>query len=157
MQINIDVDGVVANFDEYSSELFGQPVSITNQTNMIDDFWLTIYNHEDFYNKLPLMPDAMDLFNSVKHLNPRFLTGLPKFHEGGWADKQKRVWIERNFPGTPVVTCLSEEKSLHMEPGDILIDDWLKYRHLWENKGGIFIHHTSAANSILELKKLGVL
>ena len=35
-----------------------------------------------------------------------------------------------------------------MQPGDILIDDWPKYKHLWEEAGGIFILHTSAAQSI---------
>ena len=38
--------------------------------------------------------------------------------------------------------------------GDILIDDWTKYRHLWLAAGGIWITHTSAQGSIAELRKL---
>jgi uncharacterized protein YfaT (DUF1175 family) len=44
-----------------------------------------------------------------------------------------------------------------MKPGDILIDDFDKYRHLWIEAGGIFIHHTSAAASIRALRELSIL
>jgi hypothetical protein len=30
-----------------------------------------------------------------------------------------------------------QEKCLHVSPGDILIDDWEKYRDLWAAKGGV--------------------
>jgi hypothetical protein len=42
-----------------------------------------------------------------------------------------------------------------MHPGDILVDDYLKYRHLWEEAGGVFIHHTSASNTLRQLAALG--
>ena len=41
--------------------------------------------------------------------------------------------------------------------GDVLIDDRAKYRHLWEEAGGIFIHHTSASSSIEALRQLEIL
>jgi hypothetical protein len=44
-----------------------------------------------------------------------------------------------------------------MRPGDILIDDFDKYRDLWIKAGGIFIHHTSAVASIHALRELGIL
>ena len=39
----------------------------------------------------------------------------------------------------------------------ILVDDTLKHRHLWEEFGGIFLHHTAAANTLAELTALGLL
>jgi hypothetical protein len=40
-------------------------------------------------------------------------------------------------------------------PGDILIDDLSKNCKRWTDAGGIAVHHTSAADSILKLKALG--
>jgi hypothetical protein len=56
-----------------------------------------------------------------------------------------------------MITCLSKEKCLHMmNPGDVLVDDYLRYRELWEKAGGIFIHHVSARESIRQLAALGL-
>ncbi len=52
---------------------------------------------------------------------------------------------------------MARDKRLHMTTGDILVDDTLKHRHLWEDAGGIFIHHTSAAETLAELTTLGLL
>jgi len=41
-----------------------------------------------------------------------------------------------------------------MKPGDIIIDDYLKYRHLWVEAGGIFIHHISAVESLAALRMI---
>jgi hypothetical protein len=155
MQIFLDADGVLADFDKYASALFGVPVSITNQVDLIPGFWDTIYEHNDFYYNLPLLADAQRLFDAVKHKNPIILTGLPKLNQGNWADGQKRRWVEKHFPGTPVITCLSEDKCKHMKgKGDILVDDWTKYQSLWEYSGGIFVHHTSTDNTLVRLKEL---
>lgn len=53
--------------------------------------------------------------------------------------------------------CLSKQKCLHMmNPGDVLVDDYLRYRELWEKAGGIFIHHVSVKESIRQLAALGL-
>jgi hypothetical protein len=43
-----------------------------------------------------------------------------------------------------------------MNRGDVLVDDYLRYRDLWEKAGGIFVHHVSAAESIRQLAALGL-
>jgi hypothetical protein len=88
------------------------------------------------------------LADAVAHLEPTILTGCPK---GGWAEAQKDAWAARNFPGTPIITCMAWNKRAHCQPGDILVDDTLKHRHLWEEARGVFIHHTSAAESLRAL------
>jgi hypothetical protein len=125
-------------------DLFGTPT-----------FWRVLSEHEGvFYRTMPLMWDVWVLFEAVKHLNPVILTGCPL---GGWAEPQKMEWAEEHFPGTKMITCMSAEKRTYMKPGDILVDDYLKYRHLWEEAGGIFVHHESADKSIDALYDLGVL
>jgi hypothetical protein len=47
-------------------------------------------------------------------------------------------------------------KQLFAEPNRILIDDMQKTIDEWNAKGGIGIFHSSAANTITELKKLGL-
>jgi hypothetical protein len=46
--------------------------------------------------------------------------------------------------------------SIHASPGDILIDDWEKYRDLWIAKGGVWITHRSAVETIVALNALGL-
>jgi hypothetical protein len=54
------------------------------------------------------------------------LTGCP---EGGWSEPQKIAWGRIIFPGVKMITCLSKEKCLHMmNPGDVLVDDYLRYK-----------------------------
>ncbi len=150
-QLFLDCDGVMADFDTYSeAEVFGFPPRQAEERIGTEAFWKALESHEDFYNKLPLMPDAMELFLAVEHLNPIILTGLPL---GEWAESQKRKWGNRHFPTTTMICCLSKDKRDHMKSGDVLVDDFLKYRDLWEGAGGIFIHHTSAKASIEALKE----
>jgi hypothetical protein len=87
-------------------------------------------------------------------MSPIILTGCPP---GEWSQPQTVAWTARHFPGVPIITCRSKEKHLYLKnPGDILVDDYLKYQHLWEEAGGIFIHHTSAEGSIHDLAALGL-
>lgn len=153
-QLFLDCDGVLADFDTYAEQIFGLPPRKAEEKHGAKRFWADLRSHEGFYSKLPLMSDAMELFESVKHLNPIILTGLPL---GDWAEPQKREWGAKHFPRTKMICCLSKDKRNHMQPGDVLVDDFLKYKHLWEEAGGIFVHHTSASSSIAKLQELGVL
>ena len=119
-----------------------------------DRFWDMLRGHGEFYRELPLMPDAHELFDSVAHLNPVILTGCP---QGGWAEAQKVAWAKEHFPGTKMITCAAREKSRYMRPGDVLVDDTLKFRHLWEQAGGLFIHHRNARESLAALQQHGIL
>ena len=99
----------------------------------------------DFYGTLPLMPGAMTLFDAVRHLDPVILTGLPM---GKWAAPQKVRWAAQHFPGTKIITTLARNKRDHAKPGDVLVDDQLKHRHLWEEMGGVFVHHQSVDETL---------
>ena len=56
-----------------------------------------------------------------------------------------------------VITCWSKNKHCESKANHILIDDRLALREKWEQRGGIFIHHTSAARSIKLLRERGVI
>jgi len=87
-------------------------------------------------------------------LHPIILTGCPI---GGWAEPQKVEWAAEHLPATEIITCMSREKYLHVDQGDVLVDDYRKYQRQREEAGGIFIHHTSARSIIAALKRIGLL
>jgi len=150
----LDCDGVLADFDRAATKLFGMPPRQAEEQHGSRQFWARIHRRKNFYRTLPLMRDARVLFDAVSHLHPIILTGCPI---GGWAEPQKVDWAAEHFPGTAIITCMSREKYLHMRPGDVLVDDYLKYRDRWTEAGGIFTHHTTAKSTLAALEQIGLL
>lgn len=152
-QLFLDLDGVLADFDKAASLLFRQPPREAEKALGTAEFWRRVRRQRRFYRDLPLLPDAMNLYNAVRHLHPIILTGVPV---GGWAEDQKIEWVAEHFPGVNIITCRAREKFMHMRHfGDVLVDDYLKYKEAWEQAGGVFVHHTSAGNSVARLAELG--
>ncbi len=151
MQLYLDCDGVLADFERGAAQLLGMPPRAYERKHGISGFWREIARHPDFYGTLPLMPDAMELFAAVRHLVPVILTGLPR---GNWGAAQKIRWAAEHFPGTQILTVMAVDKRNHAQKGDILVDDQLKHTHLWEGAGGIFVHHRDAASTIAKLDVL---
>ncbi len=150
----LDRDGVLADFDTYATALLGMPPHEFEARHGARRLWARIAAHEGFFERLPPMPDARELWDAVAHLRPVILTGLPR---GGWAAPQKRRWAARHFPGARMVTTMARAKRDHMEaPGDVLVDDLLKYRGLWEEAGGVFVHHRGARETLAALEALGL-
>lgn len=151
MQLYLDCDGLLADFERGATELLGMPSRAYEKRHGIGGFWREIARNPDFYGTLPLMPDAMELFAAVRYLMPVILTGLPR---GNWAAPQKIKWAADHFPGTQILTVMAVDKRNHAQEGDILVDDQLKHAHLWEGAGGIFVHHEDAASTIAKLNGL---
>jgi hypothetical protein len=147
-QLYLDADGVLADFDKGATALLGLPPSAYEKRHGPGRFWQKLARAPDFYFGLPLMADAMELFEAVRHLDPIILTGLPR---GNWAADQKVRWAAKYFPGTKIITTMARDKRDHAKAGDVLVDDQLKHRHLWEEVGGIFIHHKNARESLAQL------
>lgn len=146
-QLYLDCDGVLADFDGAFLAEFGMDSRAHEHAHGEGRFWqdLSSWSRLDprgepqgWYRALPLLPQARLLLEAVAHLRPIILTGLP---QGGWAEAQKIAWAREHFPGVPIQCCLSAEKYLFCRPGDVLVDDWLKYRDLWTGAGGVFIHY----------------
>lgn len=149
----LDLDGVLADFAGGARRLLGMPIHVFQQRYAAIALWKKLSLDPGFFTKLAVLPDAMELFESVRHLHPTILTGLPM---GPWAAPQKKAWVKRHFPDTPVITTMAWRKNEHCKPGDVLVDDQDRYRLRWEGAGGIFIHHTSAKTSIAALHELGL-
>ena len=144
----LDCDGVLADFDAGARRLLGMSPAAFHERHSAREFWKRLARDPDFYGTLEEMPDAQQLFAAVKHLQPTILTGLPL---GRWAAPQKERWAAAHFPGVPIITTMARDKHLHMEPGDVLVDDRDRHRGLWEQAGGLFVHHVSAADSLRQL------
>jgi hypothetical protein len=149
----LDCDGVLADFDRGVAEALGMYPDEYRALHGEPAMWDALRRVPNFYADLPLMPDAAELVDGVRvltgtHGRPTILTGVPM---GGWAAPQKTRWRDRHFPSLPMITTASRLKATYAEPGDILIDDRPKYKDLWEAKGGHFIVHRSARESLTKL------
>lgn len=154
-RLYLDCDGVLADFDFAFEKHFGHAPMDYEKRNGSKIFWRDIRNEApEFYRHLPLMKDAMELFSVVAHLRPIILTGCPR---GGWAEMQKLEWAKEHFKGVPMIVCMSRNKRDYCQEGDILVDDRMHYADLWEEAGGIFVHHKNAENSLNELRLMGIL
>lgn len=151
MKLYVDLDGVLSDFDRHYNNLFG--IKATKQDDNVD--WKLVREREGFYYDMPPMPDLPYLWSSIAHLFPVILTGVPDSVPE--APDNKRSWVERHLgKEVEVICCPSKEKYVYCNTGDILIDDWDKYRHLWIDAGGVWITHVSAKDTVEELKRLGV-
>lgn len=149
-----DLDGVLADFDK-------GVVSVTGnlpENQKIKDMWKALAAHPDFYYSLDFMPDAKKLWSYIAPLQPIILSGLPL---GSWAAGQKKRWVGARLGwDVPAVLGMARDKPenamKYIGASDltdcVLIDDREKARGPWENHGGAFILHTSAENSIRQLK-----
>jgi hypothetical protein len=147
-QLYLDCDGVLADFDMGATAILGMKPKAFEHRHGLGRFWQKLATAPDFYFSLPLMADAMRLFDAVKHLDPIILTGLPR---GNWAADQKMRWAAQHFSGVRMITCMARDKRNHAKDGDVLVDDNDKFRHLWEAAGGIFVHHKNAEESLEQL------
>jgi len=157
MTLWLDCDGVLADFDKVANDYLSMDSREFEKQFGSEAFWAKLGEIEDFYFSLPLLPDALILYEAVKHLDPIILTGVPSQH-GTLAHVQKIRWAHKHFgTGQLVVTCKSKLKYRFCKPGDVIVDDWPQHRKKWEEAGGIWIPHKSAEDSIAQMKELGIL
>jgi hypothetical protein len=151
MQLFVDMDGVLADFDAYYEAAFG----IRSSTVADNVDWERVCAVKDFYLGIPPMADMEQLWRRIERHRPIILTGVPRSVPE--APDNKIAWVARHLGGhVEVRCCKSREKCLHAAPGDVLIDDWEKYRHLWLEAGGVWITHRSAIETADELARLGL-
>jgi hypothetical protein len=93
----LDCDGVLAAFDTAAEQIFNHNPRHAEAALGTEVFWSRLRGHSDFYGSLPVMADAMQLYDAVAHLDPIILTGCPT---GGWSERQKINWANRHFPGS---------------------------------------------------------
>lgn len=147
-QLFCDMDGVLADFDTGYRTMVG-PYGGKDQD---DVDWKKIKDAGEFFLLLPPMPDMDYLWSNIEHLNPIILTGVPT-QASEEALSNKRAWVDKHIGRhVRMIGCLSAAKCLHAKPGDVLIDDWEKYKHLWVGAGGNWITHYNASATLGELE-----
>lgn len=147
-QLYLDCDGVLADFDKGAAAALGMHPKAFEKRHGPGRFWAKLTKAHDFYFGLPLLDGATELFEAVKHLDPIILTGLPR---GNWAADQKVRWAAKHFPATRIITTMARDKRKHAKAGDVLVDDQIRHAHLWEEMGGVFIHHKSVEETLERL------
>ena len=151
--IYCDLDGVLVDFDKGYKDLTGMT---TQEANAQGDkvFWEPIKKAgASFWIKLKWMPDGKQLWDYIKQYNPSILSA-PSREESSRIGK--RVWMKHNLPDAKLILANAVNKQNYSGENQILIDDREKNIEQWRNKGGIGILHTSATDTIKQLKELGL-
>ena len=149
-QIYCDLDGVLADFELGYEKLTG--VDLKGEFFSGEDFWKPISKAGvGFWVGLQWMPDGQQLWDYIKPFDPIILSAPSR-------DKSSRLgkalWVRNKIPGTKLLLRYAKLKQQLSTPTSILIDDRADNINQWEAAGGIGILHTSASNTIEQLKKL---
>ena len=169
----VDMDGVLVDFDKGYKDLTGMSTAHADAQGR-DEFWNLYRNsleqkdipEKDYWSNLSWMSDGQTLWNYVKSYNPYILTApsvnfdLPKEQrykrEFNQSMQGKLDWVQRLDNMRNIYFRAAKFKSDMAGPNKILIDDRKDTIDRWNAAGGIGILHTSAANTIEQLKKLGL-
>ncbi|TFG98354.1 hypothetical protein E4H12_06320 [Candidatus Thorarchaeota archaeon] len=160
-ELYVDLDGVLVDFAELVARLVPGLVdgSKTPENKKLDrKMWQTVSwlakRGEPFWGQMNPMPDAMTLWNYIKKYNPQILSATGMV---GNPVPEKKAWVQKHLGNIKVnLVKRAVEKAQYAAPNRILIDDKMKAITPWREAGGIGIHHTSAANTIDQLKELGL-
>lgn len=154
----VDLDGVLADFDRHVLELLGRhPRSFKPKQELWDSLTHLIeVEGKKFFSGMHLMNDANELWEYVLPHKPQILTATGTTFTS--AAEQKRKWVEKHLGEHIVVntTTKSKHKAQFAAHNYILIDDRHKSINPWIEAGGIGILHTSAEETINQLKQLGL-
>jgi hypothetical protein len=152
-KIYCDMDGVLVDFEKGYEDLTGQNIRGQHVSGG-PNFWDPITKAgAQFWIKLPWMADGKQLWEYIKQYTPVLLSA-PSREESSKIGKY--VWVKREMPGTKLILRSAERKQEFATPQSILIDDRKDNIDRWKEAGGIGIYHTSAADTIQQLKKLGL-
>lgn len=153
MKLYLDLDGVLADFDQHFKDSFGyHPASVNDQI-----LWKKINSYETFFLDLPLMPRALELFEYLTdYFDVTILTACPKSNYRKSA-LQKRAWVRKNISDEITILPVlgGKNKGLFMhDVGDLLIDDMEKNCAAWRELGGIAIQHRNVTTTIEKVRTL---
>ena len=151
-KIYCDMDGVLVDFERGYEELTG--IDLRGEFQKGEDFWDPISKAGvGFWASLKWMPDGQKLWNYLKPFKPDLLSAPSREQSSRIG---KHVWVKHKIPGTKLILRYAKQKQELATPESILIDDRQVNIDQWEAAGGIGILHTSADNTIKQLKQLGL-
>jgi hypothetical protein len=158
--IFVDMDGVIADFDQRFFDIAKMTPGEFKKEHGIDKFWDLIdeENKLVFWTGIPVMDGAKKLIDYVSNYHYEILTApsIKKQSEEG-----KKIWLRdinpNLFPNTPKLNFKSSKEKHLIKPtltkNDILIDDRGTTIDTWEAAGGTGIKYTSAGQAIKDTKE----
>ena len=151
-----DMDGVITNFDgRFKKFSNGVSPSEYEKENGKKKFWDLIDNQigVKFWVGMPWMEDGKEYWDYISKYKPILLSSPSVNNESRLG---KRLWVKNNLPGTPLKLAFSRNKKNYAQENAILIDDRENNINQWIASGGVGILHTSASDTIRQLKELGL-
>ena len=152
--IYCDMDGVLVDFERGYYDLTG--VHTKQFVKGDAAFWEPLEKAgASFWANLPWMPDGPQLWRYIKRYKPNILSSPSRSLS---SREGKKIWCKININNQykDLLLYPRAEKQLFSGKNHILIDDLENTIAEWNAKGGIGIHHTSAASTIKQLKELGL-
>ena len=155
-KIYSDMDGVLTDFDK-SFEKYSKGIPPREYEKKFgkDGFWKLIDGEGKvgFWVGMPWMEDAKQYWDYIKNYDVELLSSPSRSETSRLG---KRLWVRNNMPGIKLTLAQAYNKKNYAEPNHILIDDRESNIEQWKEAGGIGILHTSAADTINQLKALGL-
>ena len=164
--IYLDMDGVLADFNRGVAEFCNMEAPDQNEKHdpKLDDImWERIRKTDHFYDRLELLPGAKEMFDAIyaKYKSRcEILTGVPKPERGILtAGQDKTEWTRRLLSSKVKVNIVLRKEKIQRctGPDAVLIDDYAKNIREWQAAGGTAILHTSAENTLRQLREMGLL
>ena len=154
-EIYSDMDGVLTDFDKAFMEVSGGIFPSEYEKSFgKDGFWKLIdVEGAEFWEEMPWMVDGKTYWNYIKEYNPTLLSSPSR---SSTSRLGKRLWVKNNLPDTKLILAQAKDKQNYAQSNRILIDDRPSNIDQWRSQGGIGILHTSASDTIKQLKELGL-
>ena len=155
-KIYSDMDGVLTDFDKsFEKYSGGIPPREFERKFGKDKFWEVIdeKGKVGFWVGMPWMEDGKQYWDYIKDYDTELLSSPSR---SSTSRLGKRLWVKNNMPGVKLTLAQAAKKQNYAAPNHILIDDRKSNIDQWRSQGGIGILHTSAADTISQLKKLGL-
>jgi 5'(3')-deoxyribonucleotidase len=170
-KIFIDMDGVLADFDQGLYDKYGIKnckvnygtdwKDKTKEQTLLTNQVIWAMKQPGFFAELPLMPGAKELWEAAGP-DCIVLTALPEFSHDCQVEVEKRMWLRNVFGPVSddrVIVCLRKDKAKYARDSNtresnILIDDLERNVQEWEKAFGIGILYKNAKQSINALNNL---
>ena len=156
-RIFLDMDGVLADFLKGVSEELGIKVTNDEAGHRVYDKNKAELTAKHIFRNLEPMSDMWKLLGFVNNLGIH----TEVLSAAGSVNREivvndKIGWVKEHVHPYWITTCTfnGSQKAAFAHPKAVLIDDREKSIKQWENAGGIGILHTSAENTIKELKEI---
>ena len=151
-----DMDGVLTDFLGGIARHLGKKEF---EQGDIDKVLLTdAGTSKGWWVALDPLPDQKTLWKYISQYNIEILSACPSICRNDKAVMEgKKAWVKKHCKPSPskVNIVQRKDKRKFAAPNHILIDDRKSNIDDWRAEGGIGILHTSTADTIKQLKKLG--